>query len=401
MKFKHLTLLVGMIISSASLAEKPKKYDEIFRPYNTEDAKDLQLSIAAKYLSKYNPTLSESVDEQQGYGMQLQAQGRLINHNEGADFQLIYDASVVRTEPSSDALNAETFADLSVEVATRLHLRNNLIWEVNLRGEHEDERFGRGLSQRRSDDTRDIDTRNEATLASTLVLGHDKRSVRIMGLYDNVSYDTTNLVDNIYDREEFSLVAQGNVAISDKTSLIAQLKLQDNDYTNETRVDSQMWQLLTGVRWQASGKSALRALLGGYSRDLDDGETVKGVAWLAEYIYTPGDTTSWWARTTRSSSASQLVTSDVSVNTGFEFGLEYVINDDWLADLELAASQGKFYNAQTTQTLNSVEARLGLIFFQQAHSRIRTQVDFIDAERLGGAESINDVEVTVQWQVDF
>ena len=62
---------------------------------------------------------------------------------------------------------------------------------------------------------------------------------------------------------------------------------RDLKYKSESRQRSQLYQLLGGFDYQASGSSSVEALIGGYYREFEDSRSESGFSWRFTGVWSP------------------------------------------------------------------------------------------------------------------
>ena len=361
----------------------------------------LTVSLSGSHIDNFNPTLTDSLSSS---GVQVSAFGALLSKGEGYYVGLDYAASeqVNFTQSSEENFDGDqNFTHANASIYSRLFITNNLAFDASLSHSHVDQPFGQGLSRFRNN-VLTTDTLNSTQLGGTLIYGKEtaKRYITFGVRAREDRFENNNVYSTLFNLSQ--QVAELNLLFRRSAMGLAfKFDITNDDFEQDSRIDSVMYRALVGLDWQATGKSKLRALIGQFWRNVERGNNDSGLSWQIDYEHSPREDIKLTVSSARISQESELEFATNSIIETYVAGLAYQYSSQWSYAVNTNFRTTEFVATEDIGGLDEFIANAYVEAQIKDHSRMRLQYAFQDVNNQDNSIDYQQNEVRLTWFYAF
>ena len=362
----------------------------------------LVVKTSAIYNDNFNPTVK---GEQGAYGIVIEPTGALVTTGEGYGLKVAYQGRLQQMKFTDDDLkfdDSQDFNRYGASVLGRLYLSESMHLDAKVEHVQDTQLFGKGISS----SNKNVYEPDELALTSgtlSLVYGGDtdERFVAFTLGTRDFDYDPINSYSELFNLTQTSARLEMAFAQSSATRIVAKLEATDEDYDSQVREDSKMYRGLVGVDWRPTGKSRLRALVGVYSREFDQGESNNGASWEFQYSHSPSKL--WLIDLTSAQFSDVSEDEDTSDTRKQEFKgkVSYKYSDKWKYAVYAKHLTTTFYFTDKEKDKDESSAGFEADLKLADHSKLSFKVGYKDVSSSDNSTEYSQNEVGIAWEHEF
>ncbi|WP_199609806.1 hypothetical protein [Flocculibacter collagenilyticus] len=360
-----------------------------------DDEPNFNVTLGSIYNSNINPTL---LQEQSDFGFQFNADLNLVHLSEGYAWQALYKGNIARYQDRADT----QYQSHHLKLGSAFFVNDKFHFILSGELTQRDELLGQGISKQKKQVIKP-DQYVMPTLTLSGVYGsiNDKQYLTVNSLIQSKRYEEHNLYASQFDHDRASIDVELGIAVSDATHIVGFSELSHTNYIDDTRDDSDMKRVLLGARWQATGVTSVKALLGAYQRDFSRQATQKGTSWLAALNWQPYDYMSIEFHSEQTSLLSEL--EQAGNNQSHELGVTvtYVPNDDWTL-VGQHVKRTEQVEGETVQFNTDYQlTRFSMFKKVMQHSQLSLQFSAVDEQDNRGLFHYQQDQVKLNYHLSF
>lgn len=334
-----------------------------------------EVSISPVFNSNVNPTTSENYH---GLGLYLQGKVDHITVSGSHAWQFKYLGEANKLEGDETV----TTAGHSATLGSAMFLNDKNTVMLSVTGKQEEQAFGTGLSRLRKGLT-EQDALDELSTSVSWLYGAetDQRYALISAESRIRRYKDRNNYAQAFDSNWSQMSAEMGFKVSSATHVLTQITYSQDNFVSPFKADSDLSNVLIGVNWLPTGKLAVRALAGKYTRETENQAKSKGTSWLASVDWEPVDYFSVRLHSEKTSTISELDQVTESELTRYRLTSQYKMTEDWLLGLHVE------HKKEDLGTVNSIEQQIKSFDLSRSiHKKSNVSINFADInnqDRLG------------------
>lgn len=360
----------------------------------------LELNLAPVWIDNFNPTLTEEVD---AWGVRFRPNAQFATLNEGYALQVKFNGGLEHYQVSGDNPLTEdsyNFASYRVKALSKFFVADAWEWDLFYVREEEEQRMGSGVSGLK-DNVLIADDMTSDEFATEVIYGNEntRRFMSLRANYTENRYEN-NSYSSLFDIDQTAVRFEVGFRNSDKSNLSILLEYNDDDLLSPLRRDSQLYAALVGGEWDFSGKSTLKAYVGGYRRTFT-GDATTGAAWRIQYRYQPVDYFSVEIGSSRASEVGDLEDASSSERDTHTFSLNYDLNGRWEVGGSYGFTSTDYDTAFGNINIEQVRSSAWLTLNIQDFHELRLSLSDRQLEEDTGALDYQQTEVELNWRYAF
>lgn len=254
------------------------------------NAEKLVLNSSVQYVDNYYPRFSDVISAN---ALSAGIEGKLLSMHESIWLQTAYSGASTQFKLDENDLDLDDkFSQYNIELLGRLFMGDK--WYLDLQGSHQniDYLLGTGIAKLRpANPIADSVSNNE--MAASIVYGGGTNNLTAtrfikFGLsHFDQDYADKNVYANLFDLTRDMAELELSFKLSEITDFETSFEYEQVDFVDDSQLDNDVYRLLLGFKWQGTGQTHLKLLVGGYKRVYQSTSDNQGFLAELDAEYTP------------------------------------------------------------------------------------------------------------------
>ncbi len=233
------------------------------------NAEKFVLNNSVHYIDSYYPRFSDVIS---ATALSAGIEGKLLSMHERVWLQTSYSGAHTQFKLDENELDLDDkFSQYNIALLARIFMGDK--WYVDLQGRHRNEDYlvGTGIAKLRpANPISDSVSNNE--IAASIVYGGGtnnataKRFIKFGLSHFDQDYADKNSYANLFDLTRDMAEIELSFKLSEITEFETSFIFEQVDFVDDSQLDNDVYRLLLGFKWQGTGQTHLKLLVGGYKR---------------------------------------------------------------------------------------------------------------------------------------
>lgn len=256
-------------------------------------AEKIVLNTSVLYLDNYHPRQSDGIN---ATALSAGIDGNLVSMHESVWLQASYSGKYTQFKLDETEFELDDkFGQYNISLLGRFFMGSK--WYVDLQGIHQDIDYllGTGIDKLRPASSIG-DSLSSNQVAASLIYGNglnnsdsntSRKILKFSFSHLEQDYADKNTYSNLFDLTRDKVELGLSLKLSDITQLETSFEFENVDFVDDSQLDNDIYRLLLGLKWQGTGQTRFKFLVGGYKRIYQSTPDNQGFLAELDAEYTP------------------------------------------------------------------------------------------------------------------